>query len=84
MRYLLTLALVSCAADPMPVQPITCPTQEIYQYGEGGEVVATGDWATLCRCPESRPYSRPWLIECLRCQRPDGSHLPVPGGCWEP
>ena len=84
MRKIIALVFLSSCVDYQPIPPPTCPTQEIYQYGEGGEVVATGDWATLCRCPESRPYSRPWLIECLRCQRPDGSHLRVSGGCWEP
>ena len=84
MRYLFALALVSCAADPMPVQPITCPTQEVYIYGEPDTEPVAADWGELCGCPDARPYVRDWLIECLRCIRPDGSHFQAPGGCWEP
>ena len=79
------LFLLSACVDDQPLPPPTpCPDWEVYQYGEGGEVTQTAIWADLCGCPDARPYSRPHLIECLRCRRPDGSHYQTPGGCWEP
>lgn len=84
MRKLLTLLFLPCCVDYQPNPPVVCLSQEVYQYGDGGEVVATANWSTLCRCPESVPYSRTWLIECLRCKRHDGSHFMAPGGCWSP
>jgi hypothetical protein len=84
MRKVLVLLLLPCCVDYQPNPPPVCLSQEVYQYGDGGEVVATGDWATLCRCPEAVPFPRNDRIECLRCKRHDRTHYKAPGGCWEP